>query len=34
MRTYFISHHLAGNAEDAALLAPNWVKAIVEAENG
>lgn len=34
MRTYFIFHHLAGNAEDAALLAPSWVRAIVKVKNG
>jgi len=34
MRTYFIPYHLADRIEDAELLAPNWVKAIVEVENG
>lgn len=34
MRTYFIPFYLADRFEDAELLAPNWVRAIVKVENG
>jgi len=34
MRTYFIPFHRADRFEDAELLAPNWVRAIVKAEYG